>query len=182
MDITAQRSHLLVCGGREHALARAAFPGAAFHEAMPGIRAPGTTIAADCTLCEVGGLVSRKAQFVPAFSAVLAAGFECHRTRVTDPAYRQGQGGAALDKVLASGGAALTHTGSFFEGKVRGQGLERALQASLALYDPGSFEKEVGPGGCAGRALQGTDAAETQRKWAALERDGALGDGLPSTN
>ena len=183
VDITAQRSHLLVCGGREHALARAAFPGAAFREAMPGIRAPGTTIAANCTLCEVGGLVSRKAQFVPAFSAVLAAGFECHRTRVTDPAYRQGQGGAALDKVLSSGGAAVrVQTGSFFEGKVRGQGLERASQASLALYDPGSFEKEVGPGGCAGRALQGTDAAETQRKWAALERDGALGDGLPSTN
>ena len=39
----------------------------------------GNTIRAEETLMEVGGLVSRKAQFVPAFFAALNGGFSCHK-------------------------------------------------------------------------------------------------------
>ena len=75
-----------------------------FYIAKEGLKAPGTTVRADQTLCDVGPLVSRKAQFVPAFSHVLAEGFSCHRTRVTDPQYAQGKSGEALDKVLEPAG------------------------------------------------------------------------------
>merc|ERR1711972_718665 len=67
VDVTAQKSVLLVCGGRELALAQAAFPGCALRAAKPGHQAPGDLIRADQTLLDVGPLVSRKAQFVPAF-------------------------------------------------------------------------------------------------------------------
>merc|ERR1712228_1159782 len=76
VDITKQSSVLLVAGGRELALAKAAFPGCQVRAAKPGIVAPGETIAAHETLMEVGGIVSRKAQFVPAFFEALKGGFQ----------------------------------------------------------------------------------------------------------
>ena len=70
-----------------------------------------------------------QAQFVPAFSHVLAAGFKCHRTRVTDPAYAQGRAGAALDAVLAAGEAKVRMT-------TGGEGPTRKMSSALlALYD-----------------------------------------------
>ena len=69
-----------------------------------------------------------QAQFVPAFSHVLAAGFKWHRTRVTDPAYAQGRAGAALDAVLAAGEQVRMTTGG--EGPTR-----KMSSALLALYD-----------------------------------------------
>jgi len=79
VDVTQQKSLLLVAGGRELALAKAAFPGKETREAKPGIRAPGATIKAHETLMDVGGIVSRKAQFVPAFLSALNDGFTCHK-------------------------------------------------------------------------------------------------------
>lgn len=79
VDVTKQCSVLLVCGGRELALARAAFPGCPLRMAKPGLTAPGQTIAADETLMDVGNLVSRKAEFVPAFFQALSGGFTCHK-------------------------------------------------------------------------------------------------------
>merc|ERR1719446_2003169 len=66
VDVTKQESVLLVAGGRELALAKAAFPEGKLTEAREGIIAPGETIDAEETLMMVGGLVSRKAQFAPA--------------------------------------------------------------------------------------------------------------------
>jgi len=132
VDVVQQRSKLLVCGGREYALASAAFPGCGFTVAKEGLKAPGTTVRADQTLCHVGPLVSRKAQFVPAFSHVLAEGFSCHRTRVTDPQYAQGKSGEALDKVLAAGQAKVQYAGP---------GLKRNMsRANLALYEQSTSE------------------------------------------
>ena len=195
VDVVNQCSKLLVCGGREYALASTAFAGCAFQCAKEGMKAPGTTVDANQTLCDVGPLVSRKvradvqlgararaqkadvqrvaratvcegwtrphltrcrrnlthipppqnpatpilntharvpnlqAQFVPAFSHVLAAGFKCHRTRVTDPAYAQGRAGAALDAVLAAGEAKVRMT-------TGGEGPTRKMSSALlALYD-----------------------------------------------
>ncbi|CAJ1453196.1 unnamed protein product [Effrenium voratum] len=79
VDVTKQESFLLIAGGRELALAKEAFPGKRLREAKEGILAPGDTIQADETLMEVGGLVSRKAQFVPAFLSALNGGFSCHK-------------------------------------------------------------------------------------------------------
>ena len=133
VDIVRKESKLLLCGGREYALAREAFNGCEFRAAAPGLRAPGTTISAENTLCDVGPLVSRKAQFVPAFSKVLAEGFSCHRTRVTDPGFAQGPSGAALDRVLSSGRAAVTASNQ--------AGLLRdAAEASAALFSASSGE------------------------------------------
>lgn len=133
VDIVRKESKLLLCGGREYALAREAFNGCEFRAAAPGLRAPGTTISAENTLCDVGPLVSRKAQFVPAFSKVLAEGFSCHRTRVTDPGFAQGPSGAALDRVLSSGRAAVTASNQ--------SGLLRDVaEASAALFSASSGE------------------------------------------
>merc|ERR1712151_1214069 len=79
VDVTEQKSVLLVCGGRELALAQAAFPGCGLRAAKPGLQAPGDIIQADQTLLDVGPLVSRKAQFVPAFFQALSDGFKCHK-------------------------------------------------------------------------------------------------------
>lgn len=79
VDVTQQKSFLLVAGGRELALAKAAFPGRPLREAKVGIQAPGKTIQAGETLMEVGDIVSRKAQFVPAFFSALNSGFSCHK-------------------------------------------------------------------------------------------------------
>lgn len=90
VDVVQGCSVLLVCGGREHALATRAFPGCPTGKAHPDIMAPGDTIRAENTLMDVGPLVSRKAQFVPAFLKVLSAGakgFECHKHRVSSPDY-----------------------------------------------------------------------------------------------
>lgn len=79
VNVTSQTSVLLVCGGRELALAKAAFPGRNFRAAQPGIEAPGSTIEASETLLEVGSMVSRKAEFVPAFFQALSGDFTCHK-------------------------------------------------------------------------------------------------------
>merc|ERR1712039_725339 len=59
--------------------AKAAFPGRGLRIAKPGLQAPGEIISADQTLLDVGPLVSRKAQFVPAFFQALSDGFKCHK-------------------------------------------------------------------------------------------------------
>eukprot|EP00928_Gymnodinium_smaydae_P002575 TRINITY_DN10923_c0_g1_i2.p1 TRINITY_DN10923_c0_g1~~TRINITY_DN10923_c0_g1_i2.p1 ORF type:complete len:623 (+),score=145.78 TRINITY_DN10923_c0_g1_i2:81-1949(+) len=103
VDIVKQRSVLLVCGGREYALARAAFPGCKFSKAHDNVVAPGKTISADQTLCDVGPLVSRKAQFVPAFSTVLNGGFSCHKERVSSSTYKETPDDEALRAVFSTG-------------------------------------------------------------------------------
>lgn len=84
VNIVEQSSILLIPGGRELALARAAFlglddstSGAVYlREAKPGIAAPGSTIKAEETAMQLApGYVSRKAQFVPAFFQAIEKGF-----------------------------------------------------------------------------------------------------------
>jgi inorganic pyrophosphatase/exopolyphosphatase len=84
VNIVEQKSILLIPGGRELALAKAAFmeaddPGAneaVLMEAYPGIVAPGSTIKPGETSMHLPpGLVSRKAQFVPAFFQALEQDF-----------------------------------------------------------------------------------------------------------
>ena len=88
----------------------------------------------------MGPLVSRKKQFVPAFSKVLSEGFTCHRVRVSDPAYVEGPGGAALERVLSSGSAGVTADND--------AGLRRdAAEATAALFSAASLGSE--PGGAA---------------------------------
>ena len=130
VDVVKQCSVLLVCGGREYALASKAFPGCEFRIAKEGmVKAPGTTIELNQTLCNVGGMVSRKAQFVPSLSQPLAAGFTCHRTRVTDPAYKQGASGELLDRVLSNRQAEVRVSSESLQ-------LERDVKvAESALYD-----------------------------------------------
>eukprot|EP00932_Pfiesteria_piscicida_P004691 SRR837773.14594.p1 GENE.SRR837773.14594~~SRR837773.14594.p1 ORF type:complete len:353 (-),score=167.22 SRR837773.14594:116-1132(-) len=79
VDVTRQCSKLLICGGRELALARAAFPEGKLMEAQPGIDPPGKKIEAGQTMMDVGKIVSRKAEFVPAFFEALGGGFTCHK-------------------------------------------------------------------------------------------------------
>jgi len=80
VDIVNQTSYLVVAGGRELALARAAFPDARLREARPNIAVPGHHIRSEETLAEMApGMVSRKLQFAPAFLDTLAAGFTCHK-------------------------------------------------------------------------------------------------------
>lgn len=76
VNVVEQRSILLICGGRELALARAAFmgndddmtAGVTLQAASPNIQAPGSTIKPEETAMLLPkGHVSRKAQFVPAF-------------------------------------------------------------------------------------------------------------------
>jgi inorganic pyrophosphatase/exopolyphosphatase len=104
IDIIKQCSVLLVCGGREYALASKAFEGCPFKNAAPGLPAPGQTISDNQTLCDVGPLVSRKKQFYPAFANVLKAGFTCHKERVSSDAYVPDWIDLALEKSLAEGG------------------------------------------------------------------------------
>lgn len=84
VNVTEHTSVLLICGGRELALARLAFAGCKLRAAKPGLRAPGEIIEADETLLEVGPMVSRKAEFVPAFFQALSAGFKCHKHPMAD--------------------------------------------------------------------------------------------------
>lgn len=74
VNVVEQKSTLLIAGGRELALARAAFldsediPGVTLQAAAPNIQAPGSTIKQEETAMLLPkGYVSRKAQFVPAF-------------------------------------------------------------------------------------------------------------------
>jgi len=79
VNIVAELSTLLIAGGRELALAKAAFlenpdinddggTSVTLHSAAPDIRPPGSTIRPDETAMTLPkGYVSRKAQFVPAF-------------------------------------------------------------------------------------------------------------------
>merc|ERR1712107_308913 len=57
------------------------------------------------TLCDVGPLVSRKAQFVPALSKTLNSGFTCHKERVSSPDYQEAPEDHALEEVLKAGQA-----------------------------------------------------------------------------
>lgn len=102
-DVMRQCSVLLICGGREGALAKAAFPGCPFGQAHPSMVAPGKTITAAETLLDVGPLVSRKAQFVPAIAKVLNAGFTCHKERVSSPDYKEAADDLALGEALKAG-------------------------------------------------------------------------------
>jgi len=80
VDIVGNTSKMIISGGRELALAKAAFPGCKLTEAQPGITAPGSTIKADETLMHLGeGMVSRKAQFAPAFLNAMSGNFTCHK-------------------------------------------------------------------------------------------------------
>uniref|UniRef100_A0A7S4LJI6 inorganic diphosphatase n=1 Tax=Eutreptiella gymnastica TaxID=73025 RepID=A0A7S4LJI6_9EUGL len=111
VNVVKQCSVLLVCGGREYALAQKAFPGVPFATAKAGMPAPGNTISADQTLCDVGPLVSRKAQFVPAFSRVLNEGFTCGKPRVSSDEYTdevEGDLDRSLRRALTEGTADVT--------------------------------------------------------------------------
>lgn len=78
VNVVEETSTLLIAGGRELALAKAAFlessdvnpdgKSVKIQAAYPGIRAPGSTITSEETAMKLPkGYVSRKAQFVPAF-------------------------------------------------------------------------------------------------------------------
>jgi inorganic pyrophosphatase/exopolyphosphatase len=84
INIVEQNSILLIPGGRELALAKAAFleldaataDGVYLQQAYPGITAPGSTIKAEETAMHLPvGNVSRKAQFVPAFFQAIEKDF-----------------------------------------------------------------------------------------------------------
>ena len=79
VDIINQDSKMIICGGRELALAKAAFPKGSLQEAVQGIKPVGNTIAADETCMYLPGMVSRKKQFAPAFHAALNDAFECSK-------------------------------------------------------------------------------------------------------
>eukprot|EP00931_Biecheleriopsis_adriatica_P003702 TRINITY_DN105477_c0_g1_i1.p1 TRINITY_DN105477_c0_g1~~TRINITY_DN105477_c0_g1_i1.p1 ORF type:complete len:572 (-),score=113.06 TRINITY_DN105477_c0_g1_i1:57-1700(-) len=65
VDTVKQRSFCLVAGSREKLLAERAFPEATWRCATHGVRSPSEYIKPEETLCDVGGLVSRKLDFVP---------------------------------------------------------------------------------------------------------------------
>jgi hypothetical protein len=52
-----------------------------------------TNITGEQTLCDVGPLVSRKSQFLPAFTRVLQSGFTCHKERTSSASYVPGEEG-----------------------------------------------------------------------------------------
>ena len=63
VDIVRQKSHLLICGGRELALAKKAFPHCPLSAAQENISPPGNTATPEETLMDMPeGWVSRKAQ------------------------------------------------------------------------------------------------------------------------
>jgi hypothetical protein len=129
VDVLKKCSVLLVCGGREYALASKAFEGCPFTHAAPGPTLPlsplspitllhphflftvspdhstktdqpwsaehSTNITGEQTLCDVGPLVSRKSQFLPAFTRVLQSGFTCHKERTSSASYVPGEEGAS---------------------------------------------------------------------------------------
>ena len=88
VNVVEQKSILLISGGRELALAKAAFMEneainqdncVSLQEAFPGIRAPGSTIRSNETAMVLPkGYVSRKAQFVPAFFNAIQDDFVYH--------------------------------------------------------------------------------------------------------
>jgi len=85
VDITQQKSTLLICGGRELVLAKRAFPGCRTfnpmkEDALKNFEPPGSTISKNDVAMDVGGKVSRKMQFAPAiFDALMDPNFECHK-------------------------------------------------------------------------------------------------------
>mmetsp|Transcript_57386 Transcript_57386/g.101817 ORF Transcript_57386/g.101817 Transcript_57386/m.101817 type:complete len:554 (-) Transcript_57386:98-1759(-) len=99
VDVTKQESQLLIAGGRELALARAAFPERPLMSAKPGLEAPGSTIRADETLMHVGGIVSRKAEFVPAFFAVLSSSWQTHKPANSTLSEEQARSKEAEDEI-----------------------------------------------------------------------------------
>ena len=87
VNVVEETSTLLICGGRELALAKAAFlendeinfdgTSVQLQEAVPGIVPPGKTILPNETAMTLPkGYVSRKAQFVPAFFQAIQDDFE----------------------------------------------------------------------------------------------------------
>jgi len=68
-----QYSYMLVCGGREKYLGEHAFPGTRFSAASPSIRPPSEFVKAEETLLgPLAGMVSRKQQFLPMVTKVIA--------------------------------------------------------------------------------------------------------------
>eukprot|EP00931_Biecheleriopsis_adriatica_P073137 TRINITY_DN47482_c0_g1_i1.p1 TRINITY_DN47482_c0_g1~~TRINITY_DN47482_c0_g1_i1.p1 ORF type:complete len:590 (-),score=123.51 TRINITY_DN47482_c0_g1_i1:279-2048(-) len=76
VDVTKQTSFLLICGPKELALARVAFPGRPTMAPRPGIKVSGLFIEQDETMMDIGPMVSRKAEFLPAFFKAFTDGFE----------------------------------------------------------------------------------------------------------
>ena len=75
-----QMSKLVFAGGRELALARAAFSNAKSREARPNITFLGHHIRSGETLAEMApNMVSQNLQFAPTFLDIMAAGFMCHK-------------------------------------------------------------------------------------------------------
>jgi hypothetical protein len=110
VDVTRNCSVLLICGGREYALASAAFKGCPFAAASEDMLGPGHTIKAEQTLCDIGPMVSRSTQLVPAFARVLSGDFSCHKERVSSLAYKASLDPAdmALEAAIAEGSAEVT--------------------------------------------------------------------------
>lgn len=79
VDVRAQRSVLLICGGRELKLAQLAFPDCPLSKASSSGEAPGHKIKPEETMMDVGARVSRKSQFLPALSKALMSGFACDK-------------------------------------------------------------------------------------------------------
>lgn len=73
VDITKQRSDLVICGSLELELARAAFPNCPYPGNLDELNASFSETSS--MLMDVGGLVSRKSQFAPAFLKTLNEGF-----------------------------------------------------------------------------------------------------------
>jgi inorganic pyrophosphatase/exopolyphosphatase len=71
VDVTKQKSDLLICGGRELALAKHTFPKGVLRCLAEDMHPVSGTITPENTCMDVGGMVSRKADFVPAFSNAL---------------------------------------------------------------------------------------------------------------
>lgn len=80
VDVVQQKSHLIICGARELALAKEAFPDCPLSAANANVDAPlGSTLDEEETCMEMpDGWVSRKAEFAPAFLSAMN-GFECHK-------------------------------------------------------------------------------------------------------
>jgi inorganic pyrophosphatase/exopolyphosphatase len=74
VDTVNQKSVALICGRKEKLLAQAAFPNGKWGAAAPNVRSPSKYIRPEDTLCDVGGLVSRKLEFVPMCMEALQKG------------------------------------------------------------------------------------------------------------
>jgi len=76
VDVTNQQSLLLLCGKKELELAKVAFPGRPLREAGPNMKVSGLYIQKSESLMDIGSMVSRKAEFLPAFFKAFGDGFQ----------------------------------------------------------------------------------------------------------